>query len=373
MSNKVLTLDFQKNMKNKYITGIILLALISGVSFYIHKKETTNTLKIGVILPITGKTASLGETSRNLMEMAKKDLQVQYPNSHVEIIVEDGAGDSKTSVTAAQKLIEVDKVQALYVMLTGPTLATLPLAQNKGIVFGHSTFTDVPITTYDKALKTFIDYRDLCSKQGTHFTSLGYTKVVTMSVSNGLAEICSDSLKNTFNGEIKIMNLTTETDIKTEMVKLKKDGYRAIITTAYEPDMIKVVKFSNEISYKPDIICNIATCGTVNFLKQFSSEGLNNITLTTTGVKKQFEGRYIADYGALPASGLTTPVFDYEMVMDIAQGLIACGPDNPTCVVEKAQVSKAENGGLINYAWKGRSMIPEVEYYSIVDGKLVRK
>lgn len=360
-------------MKNKHISALLLIIVLLGGFYLYSNKKPAGQLKIGVILPITGKTASIGEASNKLMEMAREDLEADYPNSNIEIIVEDGAGDAKTSVAAAQKLVEVDKVSALYVMLTSPTLATLPIAQKKGIIFAHSTFTDVPITTYDKALKTFIDYRDLCEKQGTSFTSKGYAKVVTMSINNGLAETCADSLSKTFTGEVKIMNLTADTDVKTEMLKLKKDGFRAIVTTAFEPDMIKVIKASNEISYNPDIVCNIATCGTTNVINQFTTKELSGVILHTTGVKKEFEERYVAKYGSLPSAGLTTPVFDYEMVMDLAQALIACGGNNQDCVVAKAQESKAEKGGLIHYTWKDRSMIPDVEYYGIVDGKLVRK
>jgi ABC-type branched-subunit amino acid transport system substrate-binding protein len=360
-------------MKNKYI-GVLLLIIIvlGGVYVYSHKKADS-TLKIGVILPITGKAAALGEASNKLMELAREDLAAAYPNNHVEIIVEDGGGDAKASVAAAQKLVEVDKVNALYVALTAPTLATLPIAQKAGIVFGHSTFTDVPLTTYDKALKTFIDYRDLCEKQGSSFTSKGYTKVVSMSENNGLAEICADSLAKTFKGEVKIMNLSADTDVKTEMLKLKKDAFQAIVNVAYEPNTAKVIKAMNELAYKPDLVCNIATCATQNMLKTFTTSELSSVIIHSTGVKEEFEKRYIAKYGSKPSAGLTNSTFDYEMIVDLAQGLIACGGNNPDCVVEKTQQNKAPNSGLINFTWKNRSMIPVVEYYSIVDGKLVRK
>lgn len=361
-------------MKNKYIGAVLVLAvLVGGLYTFSNYKRTSNSIKIGVIIPITGKASSIGEPSNKLMILAQEDLRRAYPDSNLQIVVEDGAGDVKTSVTAAQKLLNVDKVDALYVVLTGPAMATLPLAQQKNVVFAFSAFTDAPLTTYDKSLKTFIDYRDLCSKQGVSFTNKGYTKVVTVSENNGLAELCKDALSSTFKGEVKIINIGADTDVKSEMLKLKQEGYQAIVSTAYEANMTKIIKTTNETSYKPEIICNIAVCATSNIKSQFTNNQLSNITIHATGVSKAFLDKYTARYENIPAAGLTNPAFDFEMVMDIAEGLIACGKNNPDCVIAKTQTTKAETGGLINYVWKNRSMIPDLEWYGVVDGNLVRK
>ena len=361
-------------MKNKYIGAVLVLViLIGGIYSFSNYKKTSGVIKIGVILPITGRASAVGEPSQKLLILAQEDLRRAYPDSNVLIVVEDGAGDAKTSVTAAQKLLNIDKVDALYVALTGPAMATLPLAREKNVVFGYSAFTDVPLTTYDKSLKTFIDYRDLCSKQGTLLANKKYTKVTTVSENNGLAELCKDALATTFSGEVKIINIGADTDVKTEMLKLKQEGYQAIVSSAFEANTIKIIKATNEISFRPDIVCNIAACATSNIKKQFTNDELKNITIHATGVSKAFLDKYTARYGELPAAGLTNPSFDFEMVMDIAQGLIACGKNNPECVVAKTQTVKAETGGLINYTWKNRSMIPDLEWYGIVDGNLVRK
>jgi ABC-type branched-subunit amino acid transport system substrate-binding protein len=84
-------------MKNKITIATFALAIIV-CGIYLAKKETAPAvpLKIGVILPITGKAAAVGEPSKKLLAIAQEELASKYPNKVIELIVEDGAGDSKT-------------------------------------------------------------------------------------------------------------------------------------------------------------------------------------------------------------------------------------------------------------------------------------
>lgn len=361
-------------MKNKNIGIVLVLIIIIGVAYFVsNHKKTDDEIRIGISIPLTGKASYIGEQSKNVSIMAEEDMRKAYPNSNIRVIIEDNTSENKGAVAAAKKLVEVDKVDALHVSITGPALASFPVAQEKSVVYSYSAYTDVPLTAYKNALKTFVDYRDLCATQGTAFSGKGYTKVVTMGANNGLAEICKDSMSKTFKGDIRIVNLGAETDVRSEVLKLKHDGYQAIISSAFEAVMIQVIKASNESSYNAEILCNLATCITANVKKQFTSEQLKNVVAFGNGVKKSFEERYVERFGPIPSAGLSSSIFEYEMIVDLSKAFVECGKNNPTCVVEKTQGSKAENGGITNYVWKDRSMIPEVLYWTLVDGNLVQK
>ena len=66
--------------------------------------------RIGVLVPLTGEGArSYGEQVKNSVLLAKS----HYPASKVSLVFEDSKCDVKSAITAAKKLILIDKVQAI--------------------------------------------------------------------------------------------------------------------------------------------------------------------------------------------------------------------------------------------------------------------
>jgi len=128
-----------KNINIK-ILSIILIAI--GIAVFISLSQNNNSLseqpiiKIGVILPLTGGLANVGEEIQIALSIAEKDLQEKYTD--VEIIYEDDSFDPKKSVNAFNKLAKIDNVDFIIGPLNGSSIeAVRPLAQEERVV----TFT----------------------------------------------------------------------------------------------------------------------------------------------------------------------------------------------------------------------------------------
>ena len=97
-------------MKKTIITlSLIIVALLSVNLF--RPEKTTEIIKIGVVSPLTGGKAQIGEGLKEAIKLGQKDFgptKKQY-----EFIFEDSAGEVAKSATAVQKLISIDKVDAL--------------------------------------------------------------------------------------------------------------------------------------------------------------------------------------------------------------------------------------------------------------------
>jgi branched-chain amino acid transport system substrate-binding protein len=89
-------------------------------------------IAVGAILPLTGSSAAFGLASKRGIELALKDLPPQ-DRARVKVIVEDDGLVSSQSITAAQKLINVEKVDALLTWSSGTALAVKGLSESKGI------------------------------------------------------------------------------------------------------------------------------------------------------------------------------------------------------------------------------------------------
>lgn len=132
------------------------------------------TIKVGVILPVTGEKAKFGEIEKKSFEMALEEINAAggINGKRLEFLFEDDTGRPDVARSAAEKLITKDKV----VMLGGgygssETFAIAGVAQQNGVPFLVSTGSDNKITAqgwdyvfrlnqpagdYFKGLETFL-------------------------------------------------------------------------------------------------------------------------------------------------------------------------------------------------------------------------
>lgn len=89
--------------------------------------------KIGVILPLSGDTASYGISVRRGIELALADERAAGL-TNVELVYEDGHCEGRSAANAANKLISLDKVRLLVgEVCSGGTLAVAPIAHRRKI------------------------------------------------------------------------------------------------------------------------------------------------------------------------------------------------------------------------------------------------
>src|SRR5437764_12650682 len=89
------------------IVVIIIILIANGLSRD-QKTGLTQQIKIGGMFSLSGYAAFAGEASRDGFLLAIEDSGKDIP-----YVVEDFKSDSKAAVTAAQKLINVDKVSVV--------------------------------------------------------------------------------------------------------------------------------------------------------------------------------------------------------------------------------------------------------------------
>jgi len=87
--------------------------------------ENSRTVKVGVILPLTGKLAPMGEVERNAMVLAME--KVNSSSKRLELIFEDGKGNPTEAATIANRLIDIEKADLLITSTTGASLAVEPI------------------------------------------------------------------------------------------------------------------------------------------------------------------------------------------------------------------------------------------------------
>ena len=109
---------------------ITLAALSSGALLLAAgPAQAQDTVKVGVILPMTGPSASTGKQIEGAIKLWQQQTGGKAGGKKIEVVIKDDAGVADTTRRLAQELVVNDKVVALAGFgLTPLALATAPIA-----------------------------------------------------------------------------------------------------------------------------------------------------------------------------------------------------------------------------------------------------
>ena len=100
-------------MKKILAVVVVIIAIIIGLT-----RAPSESVTLGLMLPLSGEYAVAGQNYQKGVELALE----KYKN--VKLVVEDDGFDVKKGISAYQKLVEVDKIDALM-MLSTPVVDAL--------------------------------------------------------------------------------------------------------------------------------------------------------------------------------------------------------------------------------------------------------
>ena len=182
-----------------------LLSLLLLVPTFVQAERP---LKIGVIIPMSGPVAALGEPIRNAIDLARSE-QEEGASARLEFIFEDSRYDSKPAIAAFNKLVGTDKVDLVYCWGTTPSIAVAPLAERN----------QIPLVTLsgDPAVaggRTYvIDFlnriEDFSAIQMDHMRSRGFKKLAVVSTEIQYLETLRDGMKSNLHSGESITVLAT--------------------------------------------------------------------------------------------------------------------------------------------------------------------
>ncbi|MCG2694680.1 ABC transporter substrate-binding protein [Candidatus Parcubacteria bacterium] len=227
----------------KWIIGIIIVVAIVWFGF-LNKSEpkqiSNEPIKIGMIAPLTGDAASYGEPMRNVVQIAVDEINGAggINGRNIELIAEDGKCVGADSVSAMNKLVNIDKVQVVIGgFCSGESLSAEPIATlNKVLLISGGS------SSPDLTNKSFYFVRDYPSDatqgevlaknaNGRNMKTIAFIQEQT-DYSIGLFNSFSDN----FNGKIIKEEFPSSTsDFRTQITKLKASNPDALFIDVQTP------------------------------------------------------------------------------------------------------------------------------------------
>ena len=270
--------------KVKWIMVLIILASIFTWAVVRHKEKkpqvTTKTLSgqtynVGVILPMTGDAAPYGEALGKVILLAEEEINADggANGSKLDFLIEDGKCSGKDAATAAQKLIDIDHVQAIIGgFCSGETLAAVPIAEAKKVVLLSAGSTSPKLTNISPYF-----FRNIASdaSQGSLDAEVarqrGYKTVGVLQEQTDYAL----GIYNVFEG--KFMSLggkaireeypTSAADFRTQLIKLKSQDLDALfLITQTSAAAEKILNQLKDLAWRPQLFIVETVAGDAKFL-----------------------------------------------------------------------------------------------------------
>ncbi len=234
--------------KKIIISSVVILVVVASVIWWQRMKRTEKLdsgITIGAIMPITGQVANLGEHMRNGMELAKQDLISRGVITDLNIIYQD-ACDDKSSIIAAKKLIEVDKVKVIgssFCLLGIDAIS--PLTESNKIIFFNTAANPEPVLNKKYLFSTNITIHNDSEKMAEYaYKTLGAKTVAIIHLDTSFGKSYRDNFTKSFESfGGKVVYTQAEgldvTDFKNELGKIKIKN----------PDILLVIHFGNSLGY----------------------------------------------------------------------------------------------------------------------------
>lgn len=268
------------------MTRTALSVAVAAAAFAFGAAQAQETVRIGVIQPLTGSVAYNGSA-----DVAGSKLAVEQRNAKggvlgkkVELVIEDGACNPAKSVNAAEKLIQRDKVPVLSgAFCSSATLAVMPVAQNYKVplVTGVSSKADLT----EKGNRYFFRATETDALLAQAFAKILYEQLNLRKVAYiGVNDDWGRGGVEEFEKNMKALGATTvmkeyfdhgTTDFYTLLAKLKSSGADGVFVAAETQDGSIFVKQKAEFAL-PVKVFGVGSWATADFMRltEQASEGI---------------------------------------------------------------------------------------------------
>ena len=270
-------------MTLKHVTGLLCAAAMSLVLAAGARAED-KVVKIGVIMPMSGGTASIGAHAKAALEVAMDIINNAHPElgnlplaknaglaglggAKIEAVFADNQGNPATGQNQALRLITEDKVAAVFGSYqSGVTLTSSAIAEKYGIPFLNSEsvaanltergfkwfFRTTPIAT-DFA-KVYVDFLADIKAQGAKTEASRWFMTTPNTAPRSRTRSRRPSRRRASAIAVDVAYPVNATDVQGQVLQLKDKKPDVVIMISYTSDAILFAKTMQSLDYKPAVL-----------------------------------------------------------------------------------------------------------------------
>lgn len=237
--------------------GAALIVTLWLVSRPTQQTQGDSIIRIGVILPLTGDAAVYGKAMRNGIELGLDEVSGEGERE-IRLIYEDDQGLPTQAVSAARRLIDVEKVPAIIGGAMSSTAeAIIPICDAAQVVLLSPSATKPSLTrlgSYFLRLWPSDDYDGKVMAE-TAYHRLGLRRIsilyVNVAYGAGITEVFEREFEKVGGSVVSKDGYNQgATDFRTFLTKVKTANPEAIYLPGYVVEVTQILKQAKELGVK---------------------------------------------------------------------------------------------------------------------------
>ncbi|MFL5270471.1 MAG: branched-chain amino acid ABC transporter substrate-binding protein [Anaeromyxobacteraceae bacterium] len=239
------------------MTRAMTLALAAVCALGSGTARAADTIKIGLMAPITGQYASEGAEMKRNIDLVAEQLNAKGVNGKkLEVFIEDDGGDARTASLAAQRLTTKGVFAVIGTYGSSVTEASQGIYDEAKILQVANGSTAVRLT--EKGLKYFLRTCPRDDEQGrvgaAAIQKRGVKKVAILHDSSAYAKGLADEINGLLKGKdakVVFFDALTpkEQDYSAILTKLKAAGPDLVFFTGYYPEAGLLLKQKKQMGW----------------------------------------------------------------------------------------------------------------------------
>jgi branched-chain amino acid transport system substrate-binding protein len=233
--------------------GVFVVVTLFLLCNSCQRKEVA--INVGVVLPLTGTAAEIGN---NILDGIKIANEYYNENSEtkIKLIVEDSKLDAKTTISATNKLIYIDKVFSVIGLASSTeSLSAAPICEaNKIVMISSTASTPLLTTAGDYIFRIYpSDIYDGKILADFSYSTTGLKNMSILYLNNDFGTGLKDAFSRNYvglGGTIDAIETFSPDDIdfKTQLTKIKRHNSAGLLIIAIDMQYLNIIKQVRELN-----------------------------------------------------------------------------------------------------------------------------
>lgn len=295
-----------------WVLLVAVAFVILGVFFYLRRGDNReNVVRIGVVMPLTGRAADQGKDILLGIELARDEINANIApgEPHLELLIEDNLSTPTGGVSAIEKLIQTKRPSAVIGPIASSImLAMVPIAEREKTVLLSPASSSPKISNSGKYI---FRISLLAPPQAEALAELAVkklksTKAGILYMNNDTGLSYRDAFKRSFTsrgGSIVFEDTypKTATDLRTQLTKLKSSGAQLTFVPGIPQTVGLIHRQAKELGMTMQFLGNYGAEGESLLIS--GGDAVEGFVYTSIPVSEDFVDRFKAKYGRHPTIG----------------------------------------------------------------------
>lgn len=300
-------------------------------------KSSSDTIKIGLIGPLTGDAAAIGQDMLHGTQWAIDEINANggINGKKVTLIAEDGKCTGAEAANAAQKLVNVDRVLAIIGGLcSGETLAAAPITEGAKVLLLSPGSSSPDVTKAgDFVFRNYPSDALKTKAVAKYFKEKGYKNIAMISENTDFSTAFRASLKKDIGENAFVFDEVVDPgtkDFRTLFTRLKDKKFEVFFANPNSDAVVAVMiqQFREQGLKQEAISHDVAESLTIPEIAGKTAEGFRFVNVPSAGEGMAFERSAKEKFGP-PQSSTTWIAYAYDAT-NVLLNAAKAGTDGPT-------------------------------------------